>query len=68
MPNLTRLILRNSYKYPLLVGLPEFYKSKLPLMINQNNTILNILTGVSVALLESIITCPIERTKIFMMT
>ena len=26
VPNLTRLIIRNIYKYPLLIGLPDFYK------------------------------------------
>ena len=30
LPNLARLMLRNSYKYPLLVGLPDFYKKRLP--------------------------------------
>ena len=60
--------MRNSYKYPLLVGLPEIYKKNLPLALSKNDTFLNISTGVSVALIESIITCPIERTKVFLMT
>jgi hypothetical protein len=60
--------MRNSYKYPLLVGLPEIHKKNLPLALSKNDTFLNILTGVSVAFIESIITCPIERTKVFLMT
>jgi hypothetical protein len=67
LPNLTRLITRNSYKYPLLIGLPDFYKSHLPQKIH-DASVLKFFTGFSIALIESLITCPIERTKVYFMT
>ena len=30
VPNLTRCLLKNTYRYPLMVGLPNFYKQVLP--------------------------------------
>jgi hypothetical protein len=60
---MTRLIARNSYKYPLLIGLPEYYRKHVT-----NEKTLRLLTGFSVALIESLITTPIERTKIYLMT
>ena len=68
LPNLTRLIMRNTYKYPLLVGLPKFYKNMSPSGVNLSESRLKMLSGVTLSLIESIITCPIERTKVFMMT
>jgi len=62
---MTRLIARNSYKYPLLIGMPQFFKEYAP---GDNAWLLKLGTGFSVALLESLITCPIDRTKTFLMT
>ena len=67
LPNISRLILRNCYKYPLLVGLPEFYQRRVPNSLN-NTSLLKLYTGISLAMIESIITCPIDRIKIYMMT
>lgn len=33
LPNLTRCLLKNTYRYPLMVGLPNFYKKVLPASI-----------------------------------
>ena len=30
LPNLTRCILKNTYRYPLMVGLPAFYSDTVP--------------------------------------
>ena len=30
LPNLTRCLLKNTYRYPLMVALPNFYKDVLP--------------------------------------
>ena len=30
VPNLTRCLLKNTYRYPLMVGLPAFYGDNLP--------------------------------------
>lgn len=67
LPNLTRLITRNSYKYPLIIGLPEFYKRHLPSAVHDQSH-LKFMTGFSIAFIESLITCPIERTKVYFMT
>ena len=66
LPNLTRLIARNSYKYPLLIGLPQYYKSQTP--EGTSDVMLRLMTGFSVAAVEATITCPIERTKVYLMT
>ena len=68
IPNLFRLTLRNSYKYPLLVGLPDFYRKRSPAVIQKNERALKLATGFSIALIESIITCPIDRMKTYLMT
>ena len=66
IPNLTRLLARNVYKYPLLIGLPDFYKHRLGSQVDAKT--LKFITGLSVALSEAIILCPVERTKVFFMT
>ena len=63
-PNLARCLVRNCYKYPLLVGLPRFYEEKLSI----SGASLKLLTGFSLALGESIISCPLERAKVYFMT
>lgn len=68
LPNMTRCLLKNSYRYPLMVGLPNFYKSKMPVSIQEHKSLLKFLTSVNIALVESIITCPVERLKVFFMT
>jgi hypothetical protein len=68
LPNMTRCILKNSYRYPLMVGLPTFYKNYLPDSIREKKTLLRFLTGGSIALVEATLTCPIERLKVFFMT
>ena len=65
---MTRCLLKNSYRYPLMVGLPNFYKSYIPDSIQENKSLLKLMTSCSIALVESIITCPIERLKVFFMT
>ena len=63
-PNLARCLVRNCYKYPLLVGLPKFYEDKLSI----SGSPLKLLTGFSLAFGESIISCPLERAKVYFMT
>lgn len=68
LPNFARCVLKNSYKYPLLVGLPSLYNERLPDTIRQNKQILKLLTGASIALIETTILCPAERVKVYFMT
>lgn len=51
-----------------MVGLPNFYKNHLPHSIKEKKTLLKFLTGGSIALVESILTCPVERLKVYFMT
>lgn len=36
LPNFCRCLLKNSYRYPLMVGLPSFYKKHLPASIKEH--------------------------------
>ena len=68
VPNMVRCVLKNSYRYPLLVGLPNYYKTKLPESIREQKNLLKLLTALSIALVEATITCPVERLKVYFMT
>jgi solute carrier family 25 carnitine/acylcarnitine transporter 20/29 len=68
LPNIARGLLKNSYRYPLLVGLPNFYKNQLPQSIQERKALVKFMTSSSIALFESILTCPIERIKVYFMT
>jgi hypothetical protein len=68
LPNYARCLLKNCYRYPLLVGLPSFYKQQLPSEVKERTSVLKMLTGFSIALVESIILCPVERLKVYFMT
>jgi hypothetical protein len=60
------LLARNVYKYPLLIGLPDFYKRNLNPDLDER--LVKLFTGFSVAFAEAVITCPVERAKVFFMT
>ena len=66
MPNFTRMFLKNIYRYPLMISLPHFFEQKLVGADNRKTS--KMLTGFSIALFESFITCPIERAKVYFMT
>lgn len=68
LPNLCRCLLKNSYRYPLMVGLPSFYKRHLPLSIMEHKVLTKLMTGCSIAIVEAVVTCPIERLKVYFMT
>lgn len=65
---MSRCILKNTYRYPLMVGLPQFYNKNLPSQIKENKKFLKLLTGASIGLVEATLTCPIERIKVYFMT
>jgi hypothetical protein len=68
MPNLGRILVKNAYRYPLMIGLPNFYKKVLPEKVNNNKVLQKLLTGSSIAIIESFIICPFERMKTYFMT
>jgi len=51
-----------------MVGLPNFYKKMLPIQIRENTSVLKLLTGGSIALVETTLLCPVERVKVHFMT
>lgn len=51
-----------------MVGLPSFYNKNLPKAIKENKSLLKLLTGASIAMVEATLTCPIERIKVYFMT
>ncbi len=68
LPNMSRCLVKNTYRYPLMVGLPSFYQANLPSKIKENKQFLRLLTGISIAMVEATLTCPIERVKVYFMT
>lgn len=66
LPNFTRMFLKNIYRYPLMISLPHFYEQRV--VGPENRKLSKLMTGFSIALFESCITCPIERAKVFFMT
>lgn len=72
IPNLIRQSSKNVYRWPLILYLPKFFKK-----FNENlfkNKKLNsdsfckIQTGFTIANLETLFICPLERLKVFFMT
>ena len=51
-----------------MVGLPSFYKDHLPESVKEKKILLKLMTGASIALVESFLTCPVERLKVYFMT
>ncbi len=49
-----------------MISLPHFYEQKV--VGPENRKLSKLLAGFSIALIESFITCPIERAKVFFMT
>ena len=68
MPNLARVMVRNIYKYPLLVCLPDFFKRNSPGPLRHNEQTLKLATGFTIAAIETTIMCPIDRVKTYLMT
>lgn len=67
LPNLTRVILKNVYRYPLMIKMPNLIQSKVSIAKNDRK-VAKALTGVSIACVESFILCPVERLKVILMT
>jgi hypothetical protein len=49
-----------------MISLPHFYEQKV--VGAENRKLSKLLAGFSIALIESFITCPIERAKVYFMT
>jgi len=69
IPNGVRLALKQSYRYPMMLGLSPFFKRTIsePLQ-KQYPTIPKIATAFTIANFEVGIICPLERLKVYLMT
>jgi len=72
IPNLIRQSCKNAYRWPLMLYLPQFFK-KFNESIFKNKKInsdsfCKIQTGFTIANLETLFICPLERLKVFFMT
>ena len=68
---MTRLVARNVYKYPVLIGVPDQIKRRQWNILGESKykeNAIKLISGTTVSLMESLITCPIERLKVFVMT
>jgi solute carrier family 25 (mitochondrial citrate transporter), member 1 len=63
IPNVMRVMLKQAYRYPLMIGLPVVFGTFTPSVIY-----ISIATGLSIALLEVWVITPLERFKICLMT
>jgi hypothetical protein len=68
LPNLARVMFKNVYRYPLMIGLPNFYETHLPESVRKNKKTQKLCTGVSIAVIEGMLLCPFERLKTYFMT
>lgn len=69
LPNFIRVTSKHFYRWPLMLFFPRYYDKHLPTNIHNLLPGLNkILTGLSIANLEILILCPLDRLKIFFMT
>ena len=63
IPNVMRVMLKQAYRYPLMIALPVVFGT-----ITPSVTYISIATGLSIALLEVWVITPLERFKIWLMT
>lgn len=63
IPNMIRVMLKQAYRYPLMIVLPVAFSAFTPSV-----TYISIATGLSIAVLEVWVITPLERFKIWLMT
>ncbi|CAD8053714.1 unnamed protein product [Paramecium sonneborni] len=62
-------LFKQYYRWPMMIFIPKFYMEILPLKIKEAAPALHKgLAGITIALFESIVTCPFERVKCQLMT
>lgn len=65
LPNLGRILIKQFYRYPLMIALPPFFEKQLD---TSNLELVKAVSGLTIAVIESFILCPFERLKVFLMT
>ena len=63
IPNVMRVMLKQTYRYPLMIALPVVFGALTPSV-----TYISIATGLSIALLEVWVITPLERFKVWLVT
>ena len=63
VPNALRCSIKQAYRFPLMISVPKFYKTLGVSEVSSQN-----LAGLTIALIESYIICPLERVKTWLMT
>ncbi len=63
LPNLIRVVLKQSYRYPLMLLVPLIYGAFIKSVMW-----LSLLTGVTIAVLEVFLITPLERLKVWLIT
>lgn len=63
IPNVMRVMLKQSYRYPLMIALPIVFGT-----LTSSVAYISIATGLSIALLEVWVITPLERFKVWLMT
>jgi hypothetical protein len=62
--NFSRMLLKETYRSPLRGFIKQLFGSNLP----SNQDLTNVLTGLTMAMSDTFILCPLERIKVWMMT
>jgi hypothetical protein len=69
IPNGTRLAIKQMYRYPMMLSIPQFFKKTIPVDFQKrHHDIEPIVTALSIASFETFIISPLERCKVFLMT
>lgn len=69
MPNAVRVVVKQAYRWPMMIFFPNFYMKLFPQSWTARFKGLHkISTGVTIATIETFFVCPIERMKVFLMT
>lgn len=69
IPSAARHLIKQIYRWPLMLVLPEFFKSVYPDSVKKKyRSIAKISTGLSLAVIDTFIVCPFERLKVCLQT
>jgi hypothetical protein len=69
IPNGVRLMVKQAYRWPMMLAFPQFFKTHLPQHLqNDYPSSAKLATALSIAHLETFIICPLERLKVYLMT
>ena len=69
IPSATRNVVKQLYRWPLMLILPQAYNSVIPTSVKNNYpSVAKISTGLTLAVVDTFIICPFERLKVCLQT